>query len=87
MCTLNSPMLGYARVANIGYAKEVFAHCTTDEWKTVTNVYAQYVSSSENTDRFSFQLPEFTTHFALGYEVNGQTYWDNNDGNNYTVLY
>jgi maltose 6'-phosphate phosphatase len=27
----------------------------------------------------------FKIHFCLSYEVNGQTYWDNNGGSNYTV--
>lgn len=26
-----------------------------------------------------------TIQFAIKYEVNGNTYWDNNDGNNYKV--
>lgn len=42
-----------------------------------------------STDNMSNNNPQLTNaqtiQFAIKYEVNGQTYWDNNNGQNYSV--
>ncbi|XP_077982796.1 glycogen-binding subunit 76A-like isoform X1 [Glandiceps talaboti] len=85
-------ILGTVKVANIGYHKTVKVRFTTNEWATHYDIPASYVQDSCDGpfDRFSFGLTtprEFHVgarlQFAILYEVNGQTFWDNNHGHNY----
>lgn len=85
----------YAEVANLGYNKKVYVHhkMADDTWMDFElkyikaadnnteiwgweNDYSGYTSSPNNN---------FGNQFVLKYEVNGQTYWDNNAGLNYSM--
>lgn len=83
---------GYVEVENLGYNKNITIHYNIDgTWRDVA---AEYVGPTHG----NYEAWKFTTiyqnsgyrgsvgcTFAIKYEVNGQTYWDNNNGNNYYV--
>uniref|UniRef100_A0A1I8FU81 CBM21 domain-containing protein n=2 Tax=Macrostomum lignano TaxID=282301 RepID=A0A1I8FU81_9PLAT len=83
---------GLVRVANLGFEKSVMAHATFDGWRSCIDVPAVYVegSSTGATDQFSFTLP-LPQSFGVGdrvflcvrYCIGGETFWDNNFGENY----
>ena len=83
-----------ADIRNIAFAKEVKVIYTTNNWAT-TNTRLLVFSTNDNnnaTTAFerwttSFSIPKTNkVVYALSYKVNGQTYWDNNFGANYTLL-
>jgi protein phosphatase 1 regulatory subunit 3A/B/C/D/E len=83
---------GTARVKNVGYHKKVTIRYTVNSWATFADVVASYVQGSCDgaTDRFSFTVVspvELDTgrklEFAVMFESEGQTFWDNNYGQNY----
>jgi len=92
---------GAVDVRNVGYSKVVEVVYTTNNWKTVMVAQASYggsriyygYSSFDNpnqygVERWYFFLPSFAgkeVKYAISYKVNGQTYWDNNEGLNYTA--
>lgn len=83
---------GFITVNNLAYHKEVSIRHTFDDWKTVREVPAYYISTFEDgaRDRFGFSLPfpskDTEMYFALRYSVNDKEYWDNNCGNNYKIV-
>jgi hypothetical protein len=90
---------GHIELENIAYSKQVNFYYTTDgtTWKNAAASYAE--SLPNNRERWSFDVnvgnygrltPDAwyfgeDVQFAISYTVNGQTYWDNNGGNNYKV--
>ncbi|MEW9700593.1 hypothetical protein [Paenibacillus sp. SI8] len=79
-------------VKNEGYAKTVKIVYTTDNWQTTHEGQAYYygaANGSNSVESWSFGIyvdPNAAQiKYAISYSVNGQTYWDNNYGNNYTV--
>ncbi len=85
----STSLRGHIRVDNLGFEKNVFARVSRDTWSTASDIRAEYVSSTDGctSDRFCFKLPaNKPLEFALCYQVNGQTYWDNNNGRNYSVI-
>ncbi|KAK9365943.1 putative phosphatase regulatory subunit-domain-containing protein [Lipomyces kononenkoae] len=94
-------LLGHVAVKNIAFSKWVAAKFTVDYWKTVSEVAADFTDvlpgrsprPPQGYDRFTFsiKLQDFsklehkTMFFCVRYNVNGQEYWDNNDGRNYQV--
>lgn len=80
------------RVKNLAYNKSVFIRqqLKNGQW---TNISLSYKQSADNGyeiwSGYVSQLNTFTydTKFAVGYTVNGATYWDNNSGANYTMPY
>lgn len=86
-----SHLKGYIGIQNIAFQKKVTVHYTTDNGKTWIDVPATYVKqnlSANNEEIWKFSTPTVQygqpTTFCIKYEVNGETYWDNNNGNNYT---
>lgn len=86
---------GYVEVQNIGYAKNVTIHYTYNgtDWfdtaatyykATVGNYEAWHFQTDPNTVEYPYRSGSYC-RFAIKYEVNGQTYWDNNNGQNYMV--
>lgn len=85
--------VGYIAVKNLGYDKKVTVHYNTPASSTVwSDIDATYVgtNASDGYEIWRFETP--TTYsldglgdiqYAIRYEVNGQTYWDNNNGKNY----
>ena len=82
-------IVGFARVDNRAFEKIVFVRVTEDGWKTFKDVEAHYFldNAASNTDtfQFEFELSGEAADFALCYRVNGETYWDNNLGQNYSI--
>ena len=90
---------GSVAVQNIDYAKSVTIVYSTDGWQTVNEVSAQYspgyyygmYSSTSNPNQFGVEVWTFNMNlgyateveYAIRYEVNGQTFWDNNNGLDY----
>jgi len=79
-------------VKNLGYHKNIEIVYTTDNgatWNTASASYkTTFVNNPDKTDELwsaEFDVPAGTTEveYAVKYEVNGQTYWDNNFGENY----
>lgn len=84
---------GYVEVENLSSNKVVTIHYSADgvTWKDAQAEYfkatqGNYEAWKFRTDSFSIGLRgSATIQFAIKYEVNGQTYWDNNNGANYRV--
>ncbi len=78
-----------ARLQNYAYAKNVFVRYTTDGWNTYADQPLTYQSTNDDgTENWSTSLSlgyENTedVEYAVCYQVNGQTYWANNFGENY----
>ena len=85
-------------VRNLAYAKNVTVVYSTDGWATSHEAPAQYVNgyvygyayiqspNAKGVERWTAHLPAISGNvllFYVRYEVNGQTYWDNNFGYNY----
>lgn len=85
----SSHLEGYVAVQNLAFQKKVTINYTTDG-KTWSNVPASYLKTNptDNYDVWKFITPSAypgePTTFCIKYEVNGQTYWDNNGGKNYS---
>lgn len=85
-------IMGLAHVTNIAYKKDFFVRVTFDNWKTYTDYRGAYMESSRDkkSDIFSFgftwrKKDEVTIEFALCCTQKGISYWDNNNGKNYSV--
>ncbi|XP_077376194.1 protein phosphatase 1 regulatory subunit 3E [Festucalex cinctus] len=85
---------GFVRVLNLAFEKSVSLRYSLNNWITFMDSLASYVphSSDGATDRFSFKvvMPTYmenggTLQFAIKYTVDGEEFWDNNNGNNYQV--
>ncbi|MCP3145113.1 carbohydrate-binding protein [Pyxidicoccus xibeiensis] len=85
-------------VKNLAYTKSVTVVYTTDNWATSHEAPAGFVSgytyayayinspNVKNVERWQAHIPGVTgasLKFAVRYQVNGQTYWDNNFGQDY----
>ncbi|XP_077982405.1 protein phosphatase 1 regulatory subunit 3C-B-like [Glandiceps talaboti] len=88
----NLSVTATVRVANIAFEKSVVVRFSITDWDTHYDLPARYVESLHNTqsDRFTFEISlprDFVIgcrlEFALQYRVGGQTYWDNNNEENY----
>ncbi|RCH97942.1 protein phosphatase 1, regulatory subunit [Rhizopus azygosporus] len=89
-------MEGRCRALNISYQKTISVRYTFDLWSTyheTVSVFKESIASTSNTwDRFTFTIPiqasnqVQTVYFALRYTVDGQEYWDNNNGLNYQII-
>lgn len=83
---------GYIAVQNLAFDKKVTVHYSLDGGKTWADTAASYLKTnpSDNYEVWKFKTPSSSEDFegpikySIKYEVNGQTYWDNNNGNNYT---
>lgn len=80
----------YAVVKNIGYAKKVTVRYTQDNWASYKDADLSYYLTPNGKDfeywKCTLNLDENKMNdfqYCIRYEVNGQTYWDNNFGRNY----
>ncbi|KAJ5595239.1 uncharacterized protein N7459_001447 [Penicillium hispanicum] len=92
-------LVGSVAVANLAFHKHVAARFTFDYWRTVSEVGGVYCHDvrrkhdHDGYDRFSFDiklndqtnLERKTMFVCIRYNVNGQEFWDNNNGANYQV--
>lgn len=87
-CDVCNGLEAVIEVANIGYEKEVTLHHLEPFQGSWTAVDAEYVGPSrEGYEYWKVSKTVFgdATSFAIEYEVNGQTYWDNNNGSDYYI--
>ncbi|XP_038226162.1 protein phosphatase 1 regulatory subunit 3D [Dermochelys coriacea] len=89
---------GTIKVLNVAFEKQVFVRYTFNQWKSMHEVCAHWHSSNPEEDgkgqadvfTFFLPMPPFllqlcsVVQFAVRYCVNGQEYWDNNQGKNYS---
>ncbi|KAJ5759182.1 phosphatase regulatory subunit [Penicillium odoratum] len=92
-------LVGSVAVANLAFHKHVVARFTFDYWRTISEVSAVYCHdirrnhTQDAADRFSFDiklgdqtnLENKTLYLCIRYIVDGQEYWDNNNGMNFQV--
>ncbi|KAJ5650770.1 phosphatase regulatory subunit [Penicillium longicatenatum] len=92
-------LVGSVAVANLSYHKHVAARFTFDYWRTISEVSAVFCHdvrrkhAHDGSDRFSFDiklndqanLENKTLFICIRYNVDGQEYWDNNNGMNFQV--
>jgi hypothetical protein len=85
-------LLGTLWVTNASYLKYVCIKYTFNRWLNTYEYQAQHRNHSNdfrNLDQFEFSISIPTDvdriDFVLRYCVNGQEYWDNNEGKNYTL--
>lgn len=90
---------GTIQVCNVAFEKQVSVRYTFNQWKSLHEVAAHWHSSipekngQGQVDVFTFFLPvppfllqlSSVVQFAARYQVNGQEYWDNNRGKNYSL--
>ncbi|MFT3767450.1 MAG: carbohydrate-binding protein [Minicystis sp.] len=80
-------------VQNLSYQKDVAAHLRGADgtWSDVSASYLRPADANREVWRITLQRNSWDGNnpldllFALRYTVNGQTYWDNNSGQNYAV--
>ena len=74
----------YIKVKNLGANKNVAVHYNTgSSW---TDEQATYVTTlSDGSEIWKCEVGAFGLEYAIKYTVNGVTYWDNNNANNYTA--
>jgi protein phosphatase 1 regulatory subunit 3A/B/C/D/E len=90
---------GTIKVKNITFEKRVFVRLSLDEWETFEDFEATYVPGpgvpgySEPYDTFSFTMdisPSFDVmkkvQFAVCFNEHDIDHWDNNGGENYTII-
>lgn len=94
-------LIGVVAVANLAYQKHVAARFTFDNWKTVSEVKAEYDKRAskkhayDGYDRFNFvinlssqaNLESKKLMICVRYSVRGEEYWDNNSTMNYEVVF
>lgn len=84
---------GSVYVKNLNYSKEVKIVYTTDNWNTTREGHASYsipANSDDSVENWHYSFNNIDSSvsqikYAIAYTVNGQIYWDNNYGKNYTV--
>ena len=83
-----------AAVKNLAYNKIVKVRYTEDNWATWHDVNLNYDSAIAGTNSEIWNVTlnldsdkRASFHYCLCYEVNGQTYWDNNFGANYDFYF
>ncbi|CAH1225598.1 hypothetical protein PAECIP111893_05276 [Paenibacillus plantiphilus] len=83
-----SRLSGGIEVTNLSPTKQVKVVYTTGGgiWLEQSASYVTSVAGGYEAWNFDIDAPLASTfEFAIKYEVNGQTYWDNNNGSNYKV--
>ena len=83
------------RVVNLCFDKQVYIRFTKNNWATFEDVLATYIPSSWDvwSDRFTaaFSVQNLTAgqrvYFAVRYVAGGQEFWDNNGGQNYSLVH
>lgn len=76
-------------ISNLGYQKQIIAHAKNSYgvWVDLPLTFNRSVANGKElwTGTFLRDLGQADVEFALKYQVNGQTYWDNNNGANYHI--
>lgn len=96
---LPGQLQGLIALRNLAHTKRVSVVFTTDSWRTTQTFQAKYRTlaytpgltnpNALGNETWTFDLPiggAKRVEYAVAYEVNGQTYWDNNFGQNYVSV-
>ncbi|KAK1164587.1 protein phosphatase 1 regulatory subunit 3C-B-like [Acipenser oxyrinchus oxyrinchus] len=97
-CSLQERSLaGTVKVRNVSFEKSVHIRITFDTWKNCTDVECTFMNNvygCSETDTFSFVVdlpnvvaPHERIEFCVCFKSKDQTYWDNNDGQNYRLVH
>ncbi|KAK7110798.1 protein phosphatase 1 regulatory subunit 3B-like isoform X2 [Littorina saxatilis] len=92
---------GTIKVKNVSFQKRVLVRYTSSSWESHTDIVTTYNPgpadvpgrpSQYDTFTFSFEVPPNAdaskkVEFAVCYEADGVQHWDNNDGQNYGVVW
>lgn len=77
------------KIKNLAFQKEVFIHHATKQgdWIDIPLSYEQSVENNEEiwTAEVDMDSDILDTEFVVKYVVDGQEYWDNNNGLNYNI--
>ncbi|XP_063047732.1 protein phosphatase 1, regulatory subunit 3Ca [Engraulis encrasicolus] len=96
-CTLQERSLtGTVKVRNLAFEKSVQLRVTFDSWRSLRDVDCTFMNNvygCQETDTFAFAVelpcyvaPANRVEFCVCYRAADQTYWDNNDGDNYRLV-
>jgi hypothetical protein len=84
--------VGFIKVKNIAYDKQVIAwYLDGTEWKAQDASYLKSIEDGYEIWTFTLPAKPWSRYnlpyqkFAIKYVVNGQEYWDNNNGNDYVL--
>lgn len=89
-----SSIVGQVNLLNVAFDKVVVVRYTTNGWATQEQIVANYshrLFATDDIDAFNFtiaipvKLTEGKCEFCVQYQVAGEEFWDNNDGQNYIV--
>ncbi|EFO90194.1 hypothetical protein CRE_18348 [Caenorhabditis remanei] len=89
-----SSIVGQVNLLNVAFDKVVVVRYTTNGWETQDQIVANYshrLFATEDIDAFNFtiaipvKLTEGKCEFCVQYQVAGEEFWDNNEGQNYVV--
>lgn len=90
----NFSVKGTVKVRNMGYHKKITIRYSIDDWSSYQDVVGWYINESHTdfTDTFGFEfsLPdtkERKLEFAICFSVHGVEFWDNNNGENYQIMF
>jgi hypothetical protein len=72
------------KVRNLAYIKDVVVHYTADHITWKNQPFAWLAPTFETYDLFSGSINDHVRQFVIRYSVNGQTFYDNNSGHNYS---
>lgn len=83
------------RVVNKSFGKEIYCRFTTNDWGTWCEEKASFIPTSTDSWSDRFTATFYVAHlnagqrvkFALRYVTEGKEYWDNNNGQNYSLMY
>jgi hypothetical protein len=91
---LGRRLYGTVLLENLAYEKSVQIVYSADGWRTVRTADATYgapIFGNPLVEVWNFQLDvdpsAASVQFAVHYQYNGASYWDNNFGQNYTVAF
>ena len=78
------------RCLNKAPDKRITVRYSNDDWCTWHDVAADYATADLMADRFTATLPSCaggqSIKFAVRFETHCSTWWDNNGGDDYTLL-
>ena len=80
---------GHILVLNTCYEKKVTVRYTENEWTTFEDCAAGWMETVNEgaMDRFTFTLPAGDSVAELSFAISFNGKWDNNKGENYTVVF
>lgn len=87
--------LAFAKIVRIHYSTDGWATSKLANGSFSSTFWASWSSAAPNPNPYGFEEWRFTLNigttatqveYAIEYQVNGQTYWDNNYGQNYRTV-